>query len=73
MTNWRPITNETPRDKRVLLFGQMKPMEGLRTNGPEVFSGYWDDIDGAWCGSGSTWVGPFYDVTHWQELPEAPK
>ncbi len=69
---WKPIET-APHDRRVLLFGQLRPMEGLRVNGPEVFTGYYDEIDSSWCGSGSTAEGPFYTPTHWQELPEPPQ
>ena len=69
---WNTIET-APRDRRLLLFGQMRRYEGLQVNGPEVFTGYYDDIDDAWCGSGSTAEGPFYDPTHWMELPEPPK
>lgn len=72
MTNWRPIKS-APRDRRILLYGQMRPCELLHSNGPEVFSGYWDDIDSAWCCSGSTYHGPFYTPTHWMELPDPPR
>jgi hypothetical protein len=70
--SWQPIET-APKNDRLLLFGQLRqPFEGLRVNGPEVFSGYWDDIDSAWCGSGSTANGPFYNATHWQPLPAPP-
>jgi hypothetical protein len=69
---WRPVDRDTPRNKRLLLFGTMRPYDGLRVIGPEVFSGYWDEIDQGWCGNGSTWEGPFYDVTHWMPLPAPP-
>ena len=65
--------DSAPKDRRILLFGHLQPFEGLRVRGSEIFTGYWDDIDGAWCGSGSTWIGPFYVPTHWQELPNPPK
>ena len=72
LATWEPI-DTAPKDRRILMFGKMRAMMGgLRTDGPEVFSGYWDDIDSAWCGSGSTADGPFYTPTHWQELPSRP-
>lgn len=71
MSGWNNIKT-APKDRRLLLFGQMQPMDGVRTDGPEIFTGYWDDIDEAWCGSGSTWAGPFYKPTHWMYLPERP-
>ncbi len=70
---WQPIAT-APKDKRLLLYGTLlQPFEGLRVYGPEAFSGYWDDLDGAWCGSGSIWTGPFYTATHWMPLPEPPQ
>ena len=71
LASWEPIAT-APKDRRILMFGQMRGIPGLTTDGPEVFSGYWDDIDSAWCGSGSTADGPFYTPTHWQELPARP-
>ncbi len=68
---WKPIES-APKDRRILLFGQMRPVEGLRMKGPEVFTGYYDEIDSAWCGSGATASGPWYDPTHWMELPSPP-
>ena len=72
MSRWQPIKS-APKDRRLLLFGLMCQHEGLRIDGPEVFTGYWDNIDSAWCGSGSTVEGPFYVPTHWRPLPDPPR
>jgi hypothetical protein len=72
MTDWNPIET-APKDRSLLLFGEMKPFDGLiGLDGPIIFTGYWDSIDEAWCSSGSTWLGPFYRPTHWQPLPARP-
>lgn len=74
MSDWQPIET-APKNKHVLLFGaQREPFNcGVHYYDPLVFSGYWDDIDGAWCSSGSTAGGPFFHATHWMPLPPPPK
>lgn len=69
---WQPIET-APKDRHVLLFGKQNPMSVLRTDGSLVFTGYWDAMDDAWCSSGSTWEGPFYEPTHWMPLPVPPQ
>jgi hypothetical protein len=71
---WQPIET-APRDgTTVLLFGTQLPFDELRRlKIPFVFSGYWDEMDGAWCSDGTTWRGPFYTPTHWQPLPPPPR
>lgn len=74
--DWTRITRDTPapKDRRLLLFG--KTVEGsrmVRQIVPIVFTGYWDVGDEAWCSTGSHWDGPFWDVTHFKEIPEGPK
>jgi hypothetical protein len=56
----------------VLLYGEQEPFEALNARGTFAFSGYWDPIDGSWCSSGSTWLGPFYTASHWMPLPKPP-
>jgi hypothetical protein len=69
---WQPIET-APKNRAILLYGIMEPGEsGLEYKVPHVFSGYWDPLDEAWCSHGSTWLGPFYTTTHWQELPGGP-
>lgn len=69
---WRPIET-APRNRSVLLFGKMRPHEMFgSTEKLMVFSGYWDEIDTAWCSTGSTWTGPFFEPTHWMPLPLPP-
>jgi hypothetical protein len=72
MSDWQTI-DSAPKDRGILLYGtQAYPMPELNLKGPLVFSGYWDSIDEAWCASGSTWAGPFFDCTHWMEQPKPP-
>lgn len=68
---WQPIET-APRDKHLLLYGTQLPCEGINMAGPVHFTGYWDAIDEAWCSTGSTWTGPFYEPTHWMPLPRPP-
>ena len=69
---WQPIET-APRDQALILFGSQRPHDMVFMAGPSVFAGYWDIIDGAWCATGSTWAGPFYDPTHWMPLPPPPE
>jgi hypothetical protein len=72
MTNWQLIET-APKDQHLLLYGEQKPSSaGVTYNGPLVFSGYWDDVDSAWCAHGTTFNGPFFRATHWQLLPAPP-
>jgi len=70
--DWQPIET-APKDENILLHGVPESTDEIRF-GPEPrsYSGYWDEIDGAWCMSGATWVGPFIAATHWMPLPSAP-
>lgn len=73
---WRPIES-APRDAYVLLWGILDPHPDQRElyanlDRPQRAGGYWCDIDGAWCVSGSTWVGPWIKPTHWMPLPPPP-
>lgn len=72
MTDWQPIET-APRDKHVLLYGTMRENSQIGCSGPIVFTGYWGEIDGAWCSTGTTFGGPFFDPTHWQPLPAPPQ
>lgn len=72
MADWKPIETAPKDGQSILLFGLQEPHSDLRCSEPIVFTGYWDDIDSAWCGTASTWTGPFYRPSHWQPLPEAP-
>jgi hypothetical protein len=73
MTEWQPIET-APRDgTSVLLFATQNPHDMVDYKGAQVLSGYWCQLDEAWCSTGSTWTGPFYDPTHWMPLPEPPK
>lgn len=33
--------------------------------------GYWDSLDGAWALSTTPWYGPFFNPTHYAELPRS--
>lgn len=69
---WRDIES-APRDATsMLLYGRMHPFKGLKWSKPLVFSGYWDEIDEAWCATSSTWEGPFFTPTKWMPLPLPP-
>lgn len=69
--HWKKIKS-APRDRHLLLFGTMRKHLMVGFSGPVIFSGYWDEIDGCWCCTGSTENGPFFDPTHWMPLPDAP-
>ena len=69
---WRPIS-EAPRDgTTVILYGRMRENPHLHWHRANVFSGYWDAIDNAWCATGSRFDGPFFDPTHWCPTPKPP-
>lgn len=65
---WQPIETAPMTGEPVLLYGKT-----VYYANPIVFSGYWERLDESWCAHGSHWDGPFFDVTHWMPLPEAPK
>lgn len=76
LTEWRDIAT-APKDDVILLFGLLDPHPSDRDahaqlDKPKRFTGYWDDIDDAWCPVGSTWTGPWIIPTHWLPLPSAP-
>ena len=70
---WRPI-EEAPKDgTSVLLYAECShQVELLSFKEPIVLTGYWDEIDQAWCSTTSTWEGPFFEPTHFQPLPAPP-
>ena len=71
---WQPIETAPKTGKAVLLYGAtQEDSNNVRYLTKVVFSGYWEPLDSAWCAHGSHWDGPFFDVTHWMPLPEAPK
>ena len=76
MVEWRPIET-APRDAVIMLFGLLDPHPSDREahaqlDRPKRFTGYWDEVDEAWCPVGSTWTGPWIIPTHWLPLPPAP-
>jgi hypothetical protein len=72
MAGWQPISTATKSGKQVLLYGNMKPFPGVGFAGPFHCTGYWDEIDQAWCATTATWCGPFLEPTHWMPLPRPP-
>lgn len=72
MSAWQPIETAPKDGTSVLLFGRPDDVEGISFNRPIPLSGYWDQIDTAWCSTTATWLGPFIAATHWQPLPENP-
>lgn len=73
---WQPIES-APRIEVVLLAGFLKPHpddEHLHCGLDQIkrVTGYWDDVDEAWAPVGSTWVGPWFEPTHWRPLPAPP-
>lgn len=76
MVEWRDIET-APRDAVIMLFGLLDPHPSDREahaqlDKPKRFTGYWDEVDEAWCPVGSTWEGPWIIPTHWLPLPPAP-
>lgn len=73
---WKTI-DTAPKDALILLYGLLRPHpEQAELYGgldrPTRAAGYWDEIDGAWCVAGSTWLGPWFDPTAWTDLPPPP-
>lgn len=70
---WRDIET-APKDGNALLYGVQLDhhADQVHYQGPLIFTGYWDAIDEAWCATGSTWEGPFFEPSHWMPLPEPP-
>lgn len=73
MTIWNPIST-APKDRLIILFGPLigQAVTEEHPKGTIRAIGYWDDIDGAWCLSTTSWVGPFIDATHWLPCPDRP-
>lgn len=69
---WQGIATAPKDGTHIMIFAQLRPNDFLECDRPQVLSGYWDEIDGAWCSTGSTFHGPFYDPTHWMPLPPPP-
>lgn len=70
MTDWQPIET-APRDKIILLWGAIRraPPELSLPDAVPV-TGYWDEIDGAWCCLTATWTGPFVNARLWAPIDE---
>lgn len=76
MTEWQDIST-APKDDVVLLYGKLRPHpDNVQLYGNLDMRcrcvGSWDDIDEDWCPVGSTWVGPWFEPTHWMPLPPPP-
>ena len=75
---WKPISDEAKRGG-VLLYANIPPVTGgngtllLGYDRPQIVSGYWDEIDEAWCTTVSTVFGPFVEPLAWLPLPPAPE
>ena len=74
---WRPIA-EAPRDgTTILVYGQPSDLvidenTLVSFKAPRVYTAAWDEIDGAFCLSGGSWLGPFVGPTHFMPLPPPP-
>lgn len=69
-SEWRPIATAPKGHEALLLYGAQESHGAIYNPEPQVFVGYWDSLDKAWCATGSTWEGPFYLPTHWRPLPK---
>ncbi len=69
---WQDIATAKQDGTTLLLYGTQRPHDMPSARRPLVFTGYWNSNDGAWCGTSSTWSGPFYDCTKWQPNIEPP-
>jgi len=73
MSEWRTDMQNAPKDGTHLLL-RVKPFEwdGGGFKEDVTMTGYWDNVDGAWCGTTSNWDGPFVKPYAWQHLPNPP-
>lgn len=72
VVGWRTMDSAPKDGERVLVWGQPENTGELTFHRAGAHTAYWDEIDGAFCLSGSTWQGPFVHPTHWMPLPAAP-
>jgi hypothetical protein len=75
MTNWN--TTEPPHDRPILVYGKPTDVEadggaGVKWLHPGVHTAYWDEIDGAFCIKGASWLGPFIKPMCWMDEPAPP-
>lgn len=73
--DWRSIKDDPPpKDREFLAWGKHSGVQNALSPAwrPSWHVVYWDAIDGAFCVSGATWLGPFIEPTHWQPLPAPP-
>jgi hypothetical protein len=73
MVEWKRLGKRIPSG-RLLLYGKTSHANpsGVSIKKEVIFTGYYDEIDRSWCADGSHWDGPFFDVTHYAEIPEGP-
>lgn len=76
-SEWQPIET-APRDRLIMLYGLLDPHPDDRfmyggLDRPTRVTGYWDEIDEAWCPNGSTSNGPWFKPTHWAECIHPPQ
>ena len=75
---WRPGKTAPKDGSTILVFGKPTDlvMDGITLvcfGQPLVHTAAWDAIDGRFCVTGGSWLGPFVDPTHWMPLPAAPR
>lgn len=64
---WTPTSDLMPEDSRTVLIYIIDSMDGVD---PSMEVGYWNGM--SWfCASGM--IAARYKITHWKQLPEAPK
>lgn len=74
---WQPIETAPKNYSQILVwqptsFDTMDGETKMASSPAGPYNAHWDTIDGAWCLSGGTWLGPFLEPTHWMPLPAAP-
>lgn len=69
---WQLIATAPKDGSTVLVYGKPSDIDGLRFERPGCHSAYWDSIDESFCLTGSTWVGPFIEPSHWMAMPAPP-
>ena len=77
MTEWHVIDESTPRDRTILVYGQPSNLvidgnELVTFKKPLACTAMWDEIDGMFCLTGGSWLGPFIEPTHYA-LVEPPE
>lgn len=78
MTKWQLIETAPKDGRTILIFGKpdnlvINESELLTFKQEAIYTAAWDEMDGAFCLSGGSWLGPFVDPTHWMPLPKLPR